>query len=71
MIVIGVGGWRTPAIMENHLGVTCDAFAVSRPLLNDPDIVNKWIENPEFATNCLSCNKCLQGQGIVVCRKNE
>jgi 2,4-dienoyl-CoA reductase-like NADH-dependent reductase (Old Yellow Enzyme family) len=43
--VIGVGGWRTPAIMEKHVESTCDAFAISRPLINDSDIVNKWIED--------------------------
>ena len=69
--VIGVGGWRTPAIMEKHVGRTCDAFAISRPLINDPAIVNKWIQNPDHLTECVSDNKCLQGQGIVVCRKDD
>lgn len=71
VIVIGVGGWRTPAIMEKHLGPTCDAFALSRPLLNDPGIVNKWAEDPSYVTECVSCNKCMKGQGIVTCRKHE
>ncbi len=56
--VIGVGGWRTPAIMEKHHGITCDAFAVSRPILQNPGVVNKWIEDPEHLTGCVSCNKC-------------
>lgn len=69
--VIGVGGWRTPAIMEKHLGRTCDAFAISRPLINDYGIVSKWTKNPVYPTGCISCNKCQQGQGIIVCRKDE
>ena len=69
--IIGVGGWRTPAIMEKHVGSTCDVFAISRPLLNDPGIVNKWIEDPDYLTGCVSCNKCMQSQGIIVCRKDE
>lgn len=69
--VIGVGGWRTPEIMEKHVDSTCDIFAISRPLINDPDIINKWQKNPNTMTGCISCNKCLQGQGIVVCRKDE
>ena len=69
--VIGVGGWRTSAIMEKHVGSTCDAFAISRPLINDASIINKWIEDSDYLTGCISCNKCLQGQGIVVCRKDE
>ena len=69
--IIGVGGWRTPAIMEQHLGRTCDAFALSRPLLNDSAIINTWIDDPEHPTGCISCGKCLQGQGVIVCRKDE
>jgi 2,4-dienoyl-CoA reductase-like NADH-dependent reductase (Old Yellow Enzyme family) len=69
--VIGVGGWRTPAIMEKHLGSTCDVFAISRPLINDAGIVNLWEKDPDYLTKCISCNKCLRGQGIVVCRKDE
>ncbi len=68
--VIGVGGWRTTAIMEKHIGTACDAFAISRPLINDAGIVNKWVENPDYITGCISCNKCMQSQGIVVCRKD-
>ncbi len=70
-VVIGVGGWRSPAIMKKHLGTACDAFAFSRPFLNDYTIVKKWQEDPDYKTGCISCNKCLQGQGIVVCRKDE
>ena len=70
--VIGVGGWRTPSIMEKHLGTTCDAFAISRPVLEDPGIVNKWMENPEYGTGCISCNKCGQKiEGMIICRRDE
>ena len=70
--VIGVGGWRTPAIMEKHLGTTCDAFAISRPILEDPEVVKKWMEDPEHLTGCVSCNKCSQKiEGMIVCRRDE
>ncbi len=68
--VIGVGGWRTPAIMEQHLQNSCDAFAVCRPLLNDAGVIAKWREDPEHETGCTSCNKCSEGQGMIVCRKD-
>ncbi len=69
--VIGVGGWRTPAIMQKHLATTCDAFAISRPILQDPSVVNKWMENPEHLTGCVSCNKCQQKiEGMIVCRRD-
>ena len=69
--IIGVGGWRTPAIMEKHAGGSCDAFGLSRPLINDPGIVNKWKNDPNHLTGCISCNKCLKGEGPVLCRKDE
>ena len=70
--IIGVGGWRTPAIMEEHLDATCDAFAISRPLLENPDLVNKWMENPEYLTGCISCNKCSEViEGLIICRRDE
>ena len=54
--IIGVGGWRTATIMETHIGKTCDAFAIARPLINDSGIINKWIRNSDYSTNCVSCN---------------
>jgi len=69
--VIGVGGWRTPDIMERHVDSTCDIFAISRPLIIEPDIVNRWLEDPTTGSGCISCNKCSQGQGEIVCRKHE
>ncbi len=69
--IISVGGWRTPTIMEKHVDYTCDVFAISRPLINDPAIINKWRKDPYYLTPCVSDNKCLQGEGIVICRKDE
>ena len=54
-----------------HVGKSCYAFAISRLFINDPGIVNKWIDNPDHLTSYLSCNKFLQGEGIVVCRKED
>ena len=70
--VIGVGGWRTPAIMEKHVGVTCDAFAISRPTIENPSIVNRWLDDPEYLTGCTSCNKCMDKMdGMIICRRDE
>ncbi|MCK5352301.1 NADH:flavin oxidoreductase, partial [bacterium] len=70
--VIGVGGWRTPAIMEKHAGVTCDAFAISRPTLENPAIVNRWMDDPAYLTGCISCNKCSgKIEGLIICRRDE
>jgi len=48
-----------------------DAFAISRPLINDCGFVSKWTKGPAYPTGCISCNKCQQGQEIIVCRKDE
>lgn len=70
--VIGVGGWRTPAIMEKHVGITCDAFAISRPTIENPHIVNKWMDDSEYLTGCTSCNKCMDKMdGMIICRRDE
>jgi hypothetical protein len=37
-------------MMERHVGSTCDAFAISRPILNDRGIINAWIANPDHLT---------------------
>jgi len=68
--IFGVGGWRTTAIMEEHVGRSCDAFAICRPLLNDAHLVNRWAEDPGHLTSCVSCNRCLQGEGVVGCRRD-
>jgi len=70
--VISVGGWRTPAVMEKHIGVTCDAFAISRPTIESASIVNMWMDDPEYLTGCTSCNKCIDKMdGMIICRKDE
>jgi hypothetical protein len=64
-------------------GLAAAAYYKSRPFglcytflqgifLGDPGIVNKWVENPEHLTGCVSCNKCQQKiKGMIVCRRDE
>lgn len=45
-------------------------FSIARPLLCEPDLVNKWHENPEYKPLCVSCNGCYR-KGEVGCVLQE
>lgn len=54
-----VGGIKTCGAANGFLNDgTCDAISISRPLLREPDLVDKWMENQEYRAKCVSCNKC-------------
>jgi hypothetical protein len=47
--------------MENAVkSGSIDFFALCRPLINEPDLPNRWLrgEGPQTA-GCISCNSCL------------
>ncbi len=59
--VVLTGGNRRFDVMERMAredGIA--AFGLSRPLLCEPDLVNRWKENPAHPVRCLSCNRCLE-----------
>ncbi len=59
--VITVGGFRSPAMMEQILaGGGADLVALCRPLIAEPDIINQWKNDPLKKPVCVSCNKCLE-----------
>eukprot|EP00727_Mastigamoeba_balamuthi_P001089 m51a1_g10978 hypothetical protein (462) ;mRNA; f:287952-290390 len=37
----------------------CDIVALGRPLLRDPELVLKWMHDPEARSDCASCCLCL------------
>jgi 2,4-dienoyl-CoA reductase-like NADH-dependent reductase (Old Yellow Enzyme family) len=57
--LILVGGLRTPTLMD-HLLKTGDADMISlcRPLIREPDLVNKWKNGDLKKADCISCNGC-------------
>jgi 2,4-dienoyl-CoA reductase-like NADH-dependent reductase (Old Yellow Enzyme family) len=58
--------------MDKHIGVTCDAFAISRPTIQNPSIVNRWMDDPDYLTGCISCNKRSgEIEGLIICRRDE
>ena len=39
---------------------TVDFFALSRPLISEPDLPNRWLEGRgSEKADCVSCNSCL------------
>ncbi len=70
--VILVGGNRSVQTMETLLAetdITC--FAFSRPLLSEPDLINKWAIDKTVTPRCTSCGQCftLDGNSCILNRK--
>lgn len=62
--VILIGGNRSVNTMETLLAETkITAFSMSRPLLSEPDLVNKWKADATTKPRCVSCGKCFTPEG--------
>jgi len=67
--LILVGGVRSPETIERILeeGVA-DCFAMSRPLIREPDLPNRWERGDLTRSPCVSCLGCFgparRGEGI-------
>lgn len=57
--VVLMGGNRDISMMEDILSNSeIQFFSIARPLLSEPDLINKWWESKEYKPRCVSCNKC-------------
>ncbi len=73
--LILVGGIRSLHVcndlVKNHI---CDFVALSRPLIREPGLINRWKTGDESPARCLSDNLCfkpaLKGMGIY-CYRDE
>ncbi len=62
--IILTGGNRHLDVMEDILNSTnISYFALGRPLICEPDLVNKWADGDSKAPKCTSCNQCFHTQG--------
>lgn len=67
--LIQVGGTRSFNVAERLVdsGVT-DYISLSRPLIREPGLVNRWKKGDRNKAKCISCNKCFEparaGKGI-------
>jgi 2,4-dienoyl-CoA reductase-like NADH-dependent reductase (Old Yellow Enzyme family) len=58
-----VGGMRSKNLMERILEEgTADFISVSRPLIREPDLLQRFLEGQERST-CISCNRCWPNPG--------
>ncbi len=54
-----MGGNRSIEMMNEILGSTDIEFvSIARPLLSEPDLINKWLADATYKPRCVSCNKC-------------
>lgn len=57
--VILMGGNRDINLMQSLLDETdVQLFSLGRTLLAEPDLINKWKENPAYVPKCIACNHC-------------
>ena len=58
--VISVSGWRTAAAMREAVtSGAADLIALSRPLVREPDLVERFRRGAQERSACISCNQCL------------
>ena len=64
--VILVGGLRSIEVMENLLlNSKIEYFALSRPFIREPNLLEHWIKGERTKSKCISCNKCRTPLGNV------
>ncbi len=73
--LILVGGIRSLDVIEEILAEgSADFISMSRPLIREPDLPNKWLKKIEKSTaDCISCNACYKSlmNGGVRCIQKE
>jgi 2,4-dienoyl-CoA reductase-like NADH-dependent reductase (Old Yellow Enzyme family) len=67
--LILVGGVRSPDVAERLVAEgTADYVAMSRPLICEPDLVNRWKNGDTTKSACVSDNRCfkpiMSGEGL-------
>lgn len=59
--VILVGGHRSVENMEKVLNEgRIEALSLSRPLIREPELPNRWMRGDKAPARCVSCNMCYQ-----------
>ncbi len=66
--VILVGGVRDIDTMNDILNNTnIEYFSLGRPLISEPDLINRWHSGDTKKTRCISCNKCMEDLNEMKC----
>jgi 2,4-dienoyl-CoA reductase-like NADH-dependent reductase (Old Yellow Enzyme family) len=67
--VILVGGLRTIETMEDVIAHgDADFVSLARPLIREPDLVRQIERGRSGLVDCVSCNICLQHEGVHALR---
>lgn len=62
--LILIGGMRDPVMADGILeSKRADFVSISRPLICEPDLPNRWIEGDLSPAECKSCNRCYFNMG--------
>ena len=62
--IITVGGFKNVDNIEKILNETnIDYFALSRPLLTEPNLIKRWKEGDRKSVKCIRCSKCRTSEG--------
>lgn len=64
-----VGGIRDLATAESLVSTgVADYISLSRPLIREPELINRWREGDTAPASCISCNMCFkpahEGEGL-------
>ncbi|MBI5571603.1 MAG: NADH:flavin oxidoreductase [Desulfomonile tiedjei] len=67
--IVTVGGFRSPGVVSKVLSDgLADYVALCRPLIRQPDLINRWKSGDLDKATCISCNGCFEtgtdGQGV-------
>lgn len=59
--VVTVGGYRSPAVIEDVLSSgDADAVALSRPFICEPELADRWSSGDRSPSRCISCLGCFK-----------
>lgn len=59
--IILVGGLKTPSLMEEIVSSgDAEFLSLSRALIREPDLPNRWLAGSTDRAACISCNRCLE-----------
>lgn len=65
-----VGGNRSLETMNEILNTTkIEYFALSRPFIHEPELVNRWARGNTEKAKCVSCNQCFVNPKVCIFNK--